>query len=919
MAFAFAFNLFIRFVLRDVRHNWIRTTLTVFGIALGVSVYLAISIANHTAITSFKQTVAQVSGKSNLELMPLAGPTINENVLRELAALSPLGVKYTAMIDEHLVLTPEGLHLKGARALTNRNEESAEGDSSENIGAMGAAGKPAGEIVQLIGIDMLADPDFKSYQSADDDENTEKLDGDINKSTGKLRADDTDADNISNEDDKLTVFSPAVLVGGKLAERYGIGKGTELTVLVNDRTEKIKVAGVLSPSGIGGAYSGNVIVADIGLAQDLLKWSGQVTRIDLIVPDEILGQVEEKLKEVVPPDVMVATPDTRSQQAEKMVRSFEYNLLALTFIALMVGMFLIYNTMTITILRRRPEIGILRAIGVKRGTVQAVFLWEAISLGLAGTTLGVIMGAFLADGALKAVAQTFQYFYFKVPLEKITIDPLQYLAAFAIGMGLTLIAALPPLIEATTVDPAEATRRASQETKVRRSAVPLFVAGLVLLALTYICALQPAVNDFPLFGYIAALFAIMGSSFLMPFVLAKLLPAISSVMFKLFGVEGRIASASLQGTLGRTAVASASLMIGIAMMVSLAIMISSFRKTVTHWIDQSFEADLWLQSQARASGNKYGRLQEDVLKEVESVPGVAAAEGFVDRKIDYQGMGAFLAAADFDVLTKYGNQLFLSGEPSKQVCGRVRGMRAIISEPFAVRKNLKRGQSVEIDTPQGKRTFVIEDVFYDYASDLGYVIIPRDVYKSLYSDNTLSSVAIYLDEGASIEKVRQGILSRVSKDSLVALSSTSELRKEAIRIFDRTFAITYALHTIAVTVAMLSIMNALFALTIESKREFAILRYVGATRSQLGKIVYIQAALLGACGNFGGIGLGYILSLLLIHVINKQSFGWSVQYFIPYDFIVQSSVLVILTSVLSGIYPARIAARTLAPSVVRDQ
>jgi putative ABC transport system permease protein len=911
---AFAFNLFLRFVFRDVRHNWIRTTLTVFGIALGVSVYLAISIANHTAISSFKQTVSQVSGKSNLELMPLSGPTLSETVLMDLAGLTPLGVKYTAMIDEHLVLTPEGLELKGAQALTN-----------QPTGAMGAAGKPAGEIVQLIGIDMLADPDFKSYQSAGDDDDA--IDGDINKSTGKLRADDTDSDNPNsleakakkNDDDKLSVFSPAVLVGGKLAERYGIAKGSELTVLVNDRTEKIKVAGVLSPSGLGGAYSGNVIVADIGLAQDLLKWNGQVTRVDLIVPDELLGQVEEKLKEVVPADVMVATPDTRSQQAEKMVRSFEYNLLALTFIALMVGMFLIYNTMTITILRRRPEIGILRAIGVKRGTVQAVFLWEAICLGFTGTTLGVIMGAFLADGALKAVAQTFQYFYFKVPLEKITIDPLQYLAAFGIGMGLTLIAALPPLIEATTVDPAEATRRASQETKVRKSTVPLFLAGLLLLALTYLCALQPAVNDFPLFGYIAALFAIMGSSFLMPLVLAKILPGVGRLLFKIFGVEGRIASASLQGTLGRTAVAAASLMIGIAMMVSLAIMISSFRKTVTHWIDQSFEADLWLQSQARASGNKYGRLQEAVLKEVESVPGVAAAEGFVDRKIDYQGMSAFLAAADFDVLTKYGNQLFLSGESSKVVCGRVRGMRAIISEPFAVRKNLKKGQSVEIDTPQGKRTFLIEDVFYDYASDLGYVIIPRDVYKSLYNDNTISSVAIYLADGASIEQVRQGILGRISKSSLVALSSTSELRKEAIRIFDRTFAITYALHTIAVTVAMLSIMNALFALTIESKREFAILRYVGATRSQLGKIVYIQAGILGACGNFGGIGLGYILSLLLIHVINKQSFGWSVQYFIPYDFIVQSSILVILTSVLSGIYPARIAARTLAPSVVRDQ
>ncbi|CAN5275656.1 FtsX-like permease family protein [soil metagenome] len=886
---SFAFTLFVRFVVRDVRRNYIRTLLTVFGIALGVSVYLAISIANNTAISQFKQTVSQVSGKANIELMSLAGPSVSENVLSDLANLRALGVKYTPIIDEHLVFLGKA-------------------DSQTEINS-----QINSEIVQLIGIDMLADSDFKSYQSDAEDETDD---------SGKIRAEDTDskADSANN----ISVFTPrAVLVGGKLAQRYGLKKGSEFTVIVNDQRENLLVSGVLGTSGIGGAYSGNIVVADIGLAQDILKWPGKVSRIDLIASDEALPLVQEKLKEIVTNDVFVATPDTRSEQAEKMVRSFEYNLLALTFIALMVGMFLIYNTMTITILRRRPEIGVLRALGVSRGTVQSIFLWEAVCLGLMGTTLGVVMGAFMADNALKAVAQTFQYFYFKVPLEKITVDPLQYAAAFAIGMGLTLIAALPPLLESTTVNPAEATRRASQESKVRRSTLPLFLVGSFLLALCYWCALQPALNGFPFFGYLAALLAIMGTSFLVPLILSKALPAIANIFARIFGVEGRIAAVSLHGTLGRTAVACASLMIGIAMMVSLAIMISSFRMTVTHWIDQSFEADLWLQSQARAAGNKFGRLQEDVINRVSSVDGVAAAEGYVDRSISYQGVNVFLAAADFDVLTKYGNQLFLSGEPSHAVCARVKGLHAIISEPLAVRKNLKKGDTIELDTPMGKRQFYVEDVFYDYTSDLGYIIIPRDVYKNLYSDSSISNVAIYLQKGADIEKVRQGILSNLKSSaqssSLVALSSTSELRKEAIRIFDRTFAITYALHTIAVTVAMLSIMNALFALTIESRREFAILRYIGAKRTQLAKIVYLQAAILGTCGNLGGIGLGYILSLLLIHVINKQSFGWSVQYFVPYDFILQSSTLVILTSVLSGIYPARMAASTLAPSVVRDE
>jgi putative ABC transport system permease protein len=282
-------------------------------------------------------------------------------------------------------------------------------------------------------------------------------------------------------------------------------------------------------------------------------------------------------------------------------------------------------------------------------------------------------------------------------------------------------------------------------------------------------------------------------------------------------------------------------------------------------------------------------------------------------------MDAFLAAADFDVLTKYGNQLFVSGKTSKEVCSRVVGMRAIISEPFAVRRAVKAGDSVTIDTPNGQKTFVVEDIYYDYASDLGYIIIPRDIYKQIYGDNSVSNVAIYLEKDANFETVRRQVFAAVSSHSLLTLSSTGELRKQAIIIFDRTFAITYALHTIAVTVAILSVMNALFALTLESKREFGILRYIGASRGQLAKVVYLQAGLIGTFGNLGGIGLGYILSLLLVHVINKQSFGWSVQYSVPFDFIVQSSILVIGTALLSAVVPAKMAARTLAPAAVRDE
>lgn len=898
----FALSLFKKFVLRDIRRNALRTVLTVCGIALGVAVFLAISIANDTALSRFRETVSQVAGKANLEILPTGGVSMDESVLGDLEFLRLSDVKWTPLVDEHIALAPtkkieneQGKIPKPSKLLVESEAED--------------------ELIQIVGVDMLCDSNFKHYE---------------NKSgAGKDNSIDSG------------VFEPdSVLIGGALAERRGLKSGDTFGVLTAGGERQLKVAGVMSKEGLGGAYSGNLIVADIPLAQSLTGLDGRISRIDMIVPQDdpaLYKNVMERLSATLPGDVTLGSPDTRSEQARKMTRSFEYNLLALTLIALMVGMFLIYNTMTITVLRRRPEIGVLRAIGVKSSTILNMFLWEAVFLGGLGTACGVALGGLLARGALEAVAKTFQHFYFKVPLDNVSPAPEQYILAGCIGMGLTLIAALPPLIESTTVAPSEATRRASFENKLRRFTGALFACGCLCLGACYWSSLQGPVMDFPFFGYLAALLSIIGASLMMPFALSFVLPVLTRTLPKVFGAKGRVAASSLYGTLARTSVAAASLMIGVAMMVSLAIMISSFRKTVTEWIDQSFQADLWMQSQARAAGDKNAKLPESYIPTIAAVPGVAAVEGFVDRRIVYKGLPVFLGAADFDVLAKYGNQLFLSGESNEAVCNRLKGKRAIISEPFAVRRNLHKGDSIELDVPAGatesvsnansesteaskeagKETFIIEDVFYDYASDLGYIIIPRETFKDIYKDTTISNYAIYLDPKADLDSVRAEILSKIS--GRIAINSTRELRKQAITIFDRTFAITYALHTIAVIVSILSVMNALFALTIESRREFAILRYLGAGKKELSLIVYLQASILALVGNTGGIGLGYILSLLLTHVINKQSFGWSVQYSIPYDFLLQSSLLVLITAVASAAIPARIAARTLAPSVIRDE
>ncbi|MGH9554129.1 MAG: ABC transporter permease, partial [Terriglobales bacterium] len=429
---------------------------------------------------------------------------------------------------------------------------------------------------------------------------------------------------------------------------------------------------------------------------------------------------------------------------------------------------------------------------------------EAFTFGAAGTGLGIAGGIVAAQGALNAIAQTFEHFYFKEPIETVLINPEVIMIAFLVGVAVTVAASLIPAVEAAGVAPAEATRHASFELKASERAGGMAKVGTLLLMCAGFSAIQPAFNGFPFFGYAAALFTILGAALITPLILKLVLPVVAQILEGIFGAEGRLAARSLLGTLGRTSVALASLTIGIAMMVSLAIMIGSFRKTVMVWVDQTLKADLWIQTSARYGGNKNARMSPATVESIRTTPGVAAVDAFVEHSIDYQGDRTNLGAGDLDVVGKYGHLLFTSGEPCATVCERVGGRDAIVSEAFAIRKNVKQGDTIQLPTPEGLLEFRIQGVYYDYASDLGYIVISHPVYRRLYQDDTASSCAVYVDPAANLDSVRADILCRIGNESNLRVRTTRELRSEALKVFDRTFAITYALHTIAIAVAVLS-------------------------------------------------------------------------------------------------------------------
>jgi putative ABC transport system permease protein len=890
-------SLFRHFILRDLLKNWVRTFLSLVGIALGVAVVLAISLATHTALTQFKETADLISGKANLEICPSSEPLLDQSCLEQIRWLWTIGGKFTPIINENVTLN----------------------DKDKTM-------------VQLLGIDMLADPDFKNYANEKSSKNqtakanTKTALSEIStispeKSTSVAQLPEKQSSISKQNTDINALDKDACLIGARLAHDKQLKIGDTFEVIVNEKSYLLTVAQILSPEGIGSVSTGNTVVVDLITAQNLLNIPGKVSQVEIIIPEpeKTWQPVKQQLENELPPGVRVQQPQRRATQIDKMTRSFQYNLLALTFIALLVGMFLIYNTMTISVIRRRSEIGTLRALGLSRLTIITLFAFEALWFGIVGSSAGLILGIAFAQGALTAVAATFQHFYVNQPLEHINCAPEPLLLAFFLGVLATLLASLAPAIEAARIAPAEASKRASNETKTIHTSKTLALGAILSFVLGAIATMAPPIFGFPVFGYLAAFLWISSCSLIMPDLLQQFLPAVAVLSHRLGLPEARLAARSLQGALGRTSVVSASLMIGIAMMVSLAIMIGSFRQTVLTWVEQTLKADLWVQTVARASGSNFARMQADTLTKIRLIDGVVAVDGFVEYPIEYKGEPTNLAAADLDVVTKYGNLKFTSGETGAEIYKNMGINDCIISETFAIRKNVKRGQLITLETPNGILPSKVQGVYYDYASDLGYIVISRKAFFKYFKDESISNCAVYISPDKDAYTIRNAIFSKLGNDKYLSIQTTRDLRQQAIKVFDRTFSVTYALHTIAIIVAMLSITNALFALTLESRRDFGILRYLGASAGQLRNVVLVQAGLLGLIGNAAGIVLGFLLSMILIYVINRQSFGWTIQLSLPLSFLFQSSVLVMTTAVLAGLWPANLAAMTQAPKVIREE
>jgi putative ABC transport system permease protein len=531
-------------------------------------------------------------------------------------------------------------------------------------------------------------------------------------------------------------------------------------------------------------------------------------------------------------------------------------------------------------------------------------------LGIAGTVLGIGVGRVLADLALGLTSTTVSALYIASAAAPPALTWQLVTLAFAIGVPLSFIASWVPAREASHVSPTAAIRGHDRlESRVRVSPRSLLAAAVALASAFALAQLGP-VDGRPLFGYASSLATIIGASLLVPAIIDTLARMLGDPLRRVLGVAGQLAHANLSAAIPRLSISIAALAVSLSLVVAIAVMIGSFRDTVVYWLGQTLQADLFIGPGIAPAVGSEQTLSTAVIDAVRRHPAVEAMDSL--RRIDlvYDDTIVILGAGQFDILRSHGSLLFKQPADGREALRRaIETDAVIVSEAFANRHGKQSGDTVTIQTPKGARAFAIAGVYYDYAADRGAIMMNRSTFARDFGEMAPSSVAAYLAAGAEPEQVRQEILDSLDEGHRAFIYTNRTLRQEVLRIFDSTFAITYALEIIAVTVAMLGVGATLLTLVLERRRELSMLRLIGAVRSQVQRVVVIEAALIGAASQAIGLIVGFALSMLLVYVINVQSFGWTIQFRVPYAFLAQVSIAVVIATALAGIYPARRAAQ----------
>lgn len=696
----------------------------------------------------------------------------------------------------------------------------------------------------------------------------------------------------------------AIAISREYAERVLPKVGTPIRVMADGKTRELHPAFILEPATASG--DPRVAAMDIGWAQELLHEQGRLSTILLLVAPEKLAAVREAIRRLVPADADVAPPDRRSAQIDSMLGAFQLNLTALSLVSVLVGAFLIYNTISASVVRRRTEIGILRALGASRAEVRLLFLGEAALSGIAGSAIGAVLALPLASAISAPLTQTIRSLYILTSVEHLYLSPWQFVEAFAAGLGGALLASLVPANEAACANPARALHPGSVIDQPSRASRRWLAAGLGLLIGAAAAGLATLRLHVPALGFASALCVLAGFSLLVPAAIRVCARALQGAP-RYF----RLAAANLSRAMHRNAVTVAALAAAIAMTASISVMIHSFRTSVDDWINATLVDDLFVSPAAHDSGTA---LPPDAERWLAAQPGVEHLATRADTTVSFRNGPMEMAVLSG---TRAESLRFIDSDSTSQFQDFLARDAVIVSEPFANKFGVRRGGQIELRTPHGPAAFRVAGVFQDYARSNGSIMMQRENFERHWAPIATQSIALRLGATVDPEAIGDAFRERFGAQGQFSIFSNRALRAKIFDIFDQTFAVTLVLRAISVLVAVAGVALSLLILAAEREREIGVLRAIGASRAQVAGLFLREAGLIGLVASVVGIASGACLSMVLTWVVNKAFFGWTIQLSYPAGALLATPLWIIPVAVLAALWPAWQAASKRPATAVR--
>jgi putative ABC transport system permease protein len=805
-----------------------RTALAVGGIAVGTAMLLAIQLINVASLAALRRTVDDTAGRASLQVVPPTEVGFPEEVLETVRATP--GVSVAVPVVEGAVLVEDG----------------------------------RGESLVVLGVDLGNEESVRDYDGV-----------------GR------DAEEVIADPLVFLAQPDSVVVTRPFAAARGLGADAKLTVVGPAGRRTLTVRGLLAPDGVARAMGGGFAVMDVFAAARLFGREGRFDRVDVVVaPAADVETVAAALRARVPPGLEVERPARRGERVEGMLAAFQTMLSSLSWTALLVAAFIVYNSLATVVVERRAEVGILRALGARRRDVLALFLAEALCAGLLGVTLGSAGGLVLAHALVGWVATSASTALF-LPAFTVepALDPRAVALAIAAGLGTILAAALLPARAAARLPPVEAVRAEPPPLHERTLRGPL-AAALAAVVLAVAALVVARVTGRPAWAYLANVASLAAVALVsVPAVLGatRVVPWTAG---RIFGVSGRLAGDGALRMPGRAAITVAALALGLSLSAGLSTLSRSFEDSVRAWIRTWTEHDLGVMSAVLERGFLTAPLPLALADELRAVPGVRAVTTF--RMIRQRWAGDRITVAT-------------------GVAGS--GKRVGISETFARRFAKRPGDLVRLDTPSGRRTFRVAYVKRDYNSERGTVEVPERTFRRVWRDRMASELDVQLSPGASATAVRAAILRRLGATHRLQVMTPKEAEEHILHGVADAFAFTWALELLTLLVGGLGVADTVLAGVIARRREIGVLRAIGCRRRDVAATFALEGVVLGAVGALLGTLGGIAVAGIWTGFVFPELIGYGTDFHVPAGGLGLVFLSALALTAAAAAVPARRAAR----------